>query len=260
MRACACASVSATRHVCPRQMRRTGLRVEGNIRPARRTVERRRSHRMSTRRMPCVRAQSVPAPSPAPSANAASASARWCRARSRPRPAAAARPRARHPRRRAPACRRPPSARSACSAPGAAVPPAAPRARLQAGGHEQLRRRVGKDHGADVAAVEHGAALGGEVALEVEQRRAHPGDRGHGGRGGVGRRAAQIGRAPDRAAAAPGRPPRRRRVGRIAAGVQHAAADGAVQQAGVEIRQAQRGGEPARERALARRRRGRRWR
>ena len=57
---------------------------------------------------------------------------------------------------------------------GGQLAPAALGAHLGAGGDEQLGRRVRGDHRADVAPVEHRAAgLGGEGALEVEQRRAH---------------------------------------------------------------------------------------
>ena len=56
----------------------------------------------------------------------------------------------------------------------------------------QLHRRIGKDHRADVAAVQHRAALGREAALEIQQCGAHRRDRRHGGGGGIGHRSAQI--------------------------------------------------------------------
>ena len=114
----------------------------------------------------------------------------------------------------------------------------------KAGGDEQLRRRIGEDHRADVPPVQHGAALLAEAALEIQQRRTDGGNGCHRGGGGIGDRPAQV------AALQVGRPQRARRglgrfrVGGIGAGVQHEAADGAVQQAGVQIRQAKRRREP----------------
>ena len=61
----------------------------------------------------------------------------------------------------------------------------------------------------------------------------------------------RSGRARSSGCSARGRGFGRGRVGRVGAGVQHAAADGAVEQAGIEIGQAERGGEAAGERALA---------
>jgi hypothetical protein len=131
-----------------------------------------------------------------------------------------------------------------------AVPPLGPH--LGRGRHEQLDVGLRADHGADVAAVEHGAAVpSGEAALEVEQRLAH------GGNGGDDRgRLAHLATAQARLVEAPEiqRPRRRFRGRRIlerAAGVEKGAGDPAVDEAGVEVRQPEMVGEAPRERPLA---------
>ena len=74
---------------------------------------------------------------------------------------------------------------------------------------------------------------------------------GDGAGGGVGGRAAQVGAGEVFGAQGGGGGFGAGRVGRVGAGIQHAAADGAVEQAGIEVAQAQLGGEPAGERAFA---------
>ena len=172
--------------------------------------------------------------------------AAWCRARRHPRPAHVG---------RVAACRAA-SISASTVAGSAATPlglqfqPAATGALGRAGGDEQLHRRVREDHRADVAAVQHRAVPAAEVALEVQQRGAdrrdwrRPRGRAHRRPGRAGRR------GPGRPAAGAGRRLGRRRVARVGASVQHAAADGAIQQPGIEIGQAERRGEPAGQRAL----------
>ncbi len=123
--------------------------------------------------------------------------------------------------------------------------PAATRTSGQGGGDVELHRRIGENHRADIAAVQHRTALGGEAALEIQQCRAHCWDRRHRGGGGVRHGAAQIG------ALQVGRPQRARsglrsrRVRGIAAAIQHPPPDRTIQQAGVEIRQPERSGDAA---------------
>ena len=62
---------------------------------------------------------------------------------------------------------------------------AAAGALLVGGGEEDLQRRVGADHGADVAALGDVAAGGDQLALAGDHRLAHPGMDGDAG-GGVG--------------------------------------------------------------------------
>jgi hypothetical protein len=133
--------------------------------------------------------------------------------------------------------------------------PAAAGTFLQAGGDEQLHRGIGEDHRADVATVQYRATLPPEAALKRQQSRAHAGDCGHGGRGGVGLRATQV--VPVQVGGDQGA---RRglggsRVGRIGPRVQHAPADRAIQQARVQVGQPERRRDAPSQRALAGRRR-----
>ena len=110
---------------------------------------------------------------------------------------------------------------------------------LGRGGNEDLHIGVGADGGADVAAVEHGAlGPGGEGTLEIEQRRPHPGVDGEAGGKFAGLVAAQVGIAEERRIEHARHPLRGRRVVRVEAPVGHQLAGQAVEQTGVEIRQA----------------------
>ncbi len=133
---------------------------------------------------------------------------------------------------------------------------AAARAPLQAGRDEDLHLRLGADHGADVAPVEHRARLGarrgrGEAPLEAEKRVAHARHDGH-DRGGLSDRlAAQPGPLQVRELERPGRLARRRRLARVGARGQHGRPHGAVQHAGVQIGEVQRLGQAPGQRPLA---------
>ena len=128
----------------------------------------------------------------------------------------------------------------------------AQRARRGARRDEQLDRRFGADHRADVAAVEHRARRAvRESALLVDQHAPHRrNDRNPGGGVGDGmgrqRFAVEVGEI-DEFSRLDGA---RLVVQRPAPGDQHRR-DGAVGQPGVEIGQVVIVGEPARERALA---------
>lgn len=124
---------------------------------------------------------------------------------------------------------------------------------LAVGGDEEFHIGVGRYPGADVAAIEHGTAcLERELSLEIEQRFAHPGDNGHLARHLTDLAAGEnigieLGRI-DRAR-------RRDREGletRIGLATRHGSADGAVEQPGVQVRQAVVAGEAGREGALSR--------
>src|SRR5690606_19928217 len=130
--------------------------------------------------------------------------------------------------------------------------PAALRTGLHAGGDKQLHIGLGRDHGADIAPVEHGpAGLKREAALALVQRLAH---------GRVDRDAAR--QPPCRFAAQlwiGQQPVRKGRRGERVAGIvgvaaveEHLASDGAIEQPGVEVRQAVMRGEGAGDGAFAR--------
>src|SRR5690606_1204539 len=134
--------------------------------------------------------------------------------------------------------------------------PAAMGANLGARGYEDFHIGVGADDGADVAPVEHGASLparrpGGEIALELEDGRAH---RRHDG--DEGGRLARLARA-DGALVDPRHVERSRRgkgrplVGRVASGRDHRHADRAVEGARVEKGEPVMLSQPARKRSLA---------
>ena len=140
-----------------------------------------------------------------------------------------------------------------------AVSPA--RALLRRRRDEQLGVGCRADDRADVAPVEHGAAgLRGEPALQVEQGVAHGLVRGH-DRGGIAdlaplqARIVEAGDVEDLGGA--------RRGGHVAerqAGIEKAQRHGPVEEARVEMRQAEMLGEPLAEGALAGARPARRWR
>ena len=144
--------------------------------------------------------------------------------------------RARRPLRRAPACSARPS-RARLDALRLQFQPAPMGAfGLEAGGDEQLHRRVRKNHGADIAPVQHGATRGREAALEIQQRRrAPPGWP----RPRQRRRPATGPRKSARSRSARPQRPRRRlgrgRIGRIATRVQHPPADRTIEQAGIQV-------------------------
>ncbi len=141
---------------------------------------------------------------------------------------------------------------------GAAFPqflPAARGARGQAGRDEQLYGRIGEDDGADVATVQHRAACGSEIPLECEQGGADARDGGDRRGRGVGGGSSQIVPIQVPGPKLAGRTFRCRGIGGIATGIQDEAADRAIQQAGVEMGQAERVCQPTRQRALAGRRR-----
>ena len=94
--------------------------------------------------------------------------------------------------------------------------------------------------------------MGRELALERQQRGADCRDCGD-DRGGAGDLLAKQPRVGEqRGIDPPRRGERRRRIGRVAAGFEHEKGGRAVELAGVEMRQAEALGEPARQRALAR--------
>ena len=119
--------------------------------------------------------------------------------------------------------------------------------------------RLRADHRADVAAVEHRALFArGEAALQFDERRANVGDRPD-----DGGRFAHVARAQARVVEIGERKPPRsggrgRRVVERQAFVEERAGGGAIEQAGVEMRQLVMRGEPASQRALAGGRRVRR--
>ena len=119
-------------------------------------------------------------------------------------------------------------------------------------GDEKLHWRIGENHSADIPPIQHGALSGAEAALEIEQGSAHGGDGGDLAGGHVGQGAAQIA-----AREVFGR--ERASFGFSHAGIlgvyaaiQHAPANGAIEQAGIEVRQAKFGCQAAGQRALAR--------
>ena len=130
---------------------------------------------------------------------------------------------------------------------------AAARPLLRGGGDEQLHPRVRTDDGADVAPVEHRTLRRfGEAPLPGQQSSAdlrHRGDP----RGRLAHRPlpqARVGQPLRRQVG--GRPRRRPRVVEVAPRVEQGQRDRAVEQTGIEMRQAVMQGEPLGERALAR--------
>ena len=130
--------------------------------------------------------------------------------------------------------------------------PAAPAARLGAGGDEQLHRRV-RERSPCRCRARPAPRRGPRPKPRWKSSSAArtAGIDGHRGRRRVRRRPAQVGARQIRRRQRPRRRRGRGRIGRIAARIQHAPADRAVQQAGVEMRQAEMRGEPPRQRALA---------
>src|SRR5690606_37292878 len=115
--------------------------------------------------------------------------------------------------------------------------PAAPCARLDAGGDVELHGRVGRDHGADVAPVEHRAArLQREAPLALVEGLADRGmDRNPAGEPSV-RLAAQR-RVGEQAVGKRRGGERVSGIVRVAAGERHLTPDRTVEQPGVEVRQ-----------------------
>jgi len=102
-----------------------------------------------------------------------------------------------------------------------------------------------------VAAIQHRTSLGGEGALKIQQRGTHARDRSDGSRGHIGHGSAQVfpiqvGRLQCTCLGLGGGG-----IRRISASVQHAAADRAIQEAGIEVGQSKRRGNAPCQRALA---------
>ena len=138
--------------------------------------------------------------------------------------------------------------------------PAAAGALGQAGGDEQLRRRVGKDHRADVAAVQHRAAAAPKPRWNASRAARHAGMAATAAAAASACGPRRSVRRMSVGGTSAARRLRHRRIGGVAAGIQHAAADRAIQQAGIEIGQVRarrRAGAPA---CPCRPRPGRRWR
>ena len=119
-------------------------------------------------------------------------------------------------------------------------------------GDEQFYLCIGEDHGADIPPVQHRTLSGAKAALEIKQGSAHGGDGGNLARRHVSERAAQI---------TAREVLRRQRAGfcfgdagilGVYAAIQNAPANGAIQQASIQIGQAKLRGQAAGERALAR--------
>ena len=133
---------------------------------------------------------------------------------------------------------------------------AAARARFGRCSHEDLRLRVRKHDGADVAPVDHGAGRrAAELALEGEQRGAHLRYGGNEGRGLPHRMPLQRGLVEARGIERARRRDRRRHVIEPLRRFEHRLGDRAIDQPAVEVAQAVMPGKAFRERALARRRR-----
>jgi hypothetical protein len=119
-------------------------------------------------------------------------------------------------------------------------------------GDEKLHWRIGEDHGADIPPIQHSTLSGAEAALEIEQGSAHGGDSGDLAGGHVCQGTAQIaarevfGR--ERASLSFGHAG----ILGVYAAIQHAPTNGAVEQAGIEVRQAKFGCQAPGQRALAR--------
>ena len=195
-------------------------------------------------------------PPPAPPRTPRPDRASSYRSSPRPPPAAAARSPAPRPARRAPGYpARPPPDRHATPRSRSSSQRRCARASGLAVTNN-FRSRIGKNHRADVAAVQHRAARprrsrAGTPATPParraprrrrRRRRRPPARAGRSASRSVGRsaRAARLGG---------------HRIGRTLAAIQHAAPDRAIQQAGVEVGQPMMRGEAARQRALAGRRR-----
>jgi len=128
---------------------------------------------------------------------------------------------------------------------------ATPRPDFRRGGDPELRVCTGRDHGADVAPVQHGAArLARELLLKIAQRGADLRNAGDPAGSDAGLVAAQS------SVNQPGRREclcqrdRRCRVGKIVAIVEHLPPDCAIQQSGVEVGQMKMPGQATRKRSF----------
>ncbi|QYU68541.1 MFS transporter [Leptolyngbya sp. 15MV] len=114
---------------------------------------------------------------------------------------------------------------------------------------------VGEDHRADVPPIQHRAPNPRKVALPSQQRGADLRQHRDGRRRGIGLRPAQIGPLQIGRRQRPGLGRRHHGIARIAAAIQHAPPDRAIQQPRIQVRQPEFRREPPRQRALSRRRR-----
>ena len=119
-------------------------------------------------------------------------------------------------------------------------------------GDEKLHPRIGEDHGADIPPIQHSALSGAEAALEIKQGCAHGGDGGDLAGGHVSQGTAQIASCEVFGRERAGLGFRHAGILRVYATIKHAPANGAIEQAGIEVRQAKLGSQTPGKRALAR--------
>ena len=120
----------------------------------------------------------------------------------------------------------------------------------EVGSDEELHRRIRADDCADVSAIED-CTGGGDAALEGEQGVANGGNCGDEAGCGVHGGAAKVGAGEVLRVEGEGGTNGSRGVGRVGGSVEHAAGGGAIEQAGIEVGEAECGGEAAGEGAFA---------